>query len=105
MAQLFSNPAGRQLLASLRKIFEEKRVFYRKHRLIIFVCGGGLEEGDNSLRKQFIGWAEHNLPNFLCLIAEQAVEVSFAGQGRTFLNLGEFESVVADRRRLRPDFS
>lgn len=96
MADLFSNHAGRQLLASLRKIFEEKRVYFQKHRLIIFVCGGGIEEEDNSLRKQFIAWAEHNLPNFLCLIVEKAFEVRFAEHSHTFINLREFESVVAD---------
>src|SRR5712692_10168707 len=96
MPHVFSNPAGRQLLESLRKIFEEKRVFHRKHRFIIFVCGGKLEGGENSLRKQFIAWAENQLPEFICLIAEDALKDNFAGEGRTFVNLAKFESIIAE---------
>ncbi|HXI24802.1 MAG TPA: retron St85 family effector protein [Pyrinomonadaceae bacterium] len=96
MAQLFSNKAGLQLLASLRKIFEEKKIYHRKDRFIIFVCGGKLEEGGNSLRKQFVEWAKHNLPEFVCLLAEDALKDNFVGEGRTFVNLAKFESVIAD---------
>lgn len=96
MAQLFSNEAGKRLLLSLRRVFEEKRIYHRKNRFIVFVCGGKLGEGQNSLRKQFVQWAEHNLPDFICLIAEEALKDSFAGEGLTFVNLGTFESVIAD---------
>lgn len=96
MAQLFSNQAGLQLLASLREIFKEKKVYHRKHRFIVFVCGGRLEVGANSLRKQFIEWAEDNLPEFICLLAEDALKDNFAGEGRTFVNLAKFELVIAD---------
>src|SRR5437867_2128987 len=94
MAHLFSNAAGQQLLATLRNVFQEKRVYHRQHRFIVFVCGGRLEE--NSLRKQFIDWAEGNLPEFVCLLAEEALKDNFAGEGRTFVNLAKFELVVAD---------
>lgn len=96
MAQLFSNKAGKQLLASLQKVFKEKPVYHRKHRFIIFVCGGGLEDGETSLRKQFVDWAENNLPEFICLKAEDALKDSFAGEGRTFVNLEKFERIIAD---------
>lgn len=96
MAQLFSNPAGQKLLASLRGVFKEKRVYHRKHRFILFVCGGRLGEGETSLRKEFIEWAEHNLPRFICLLAEDALKDSFAGEGRTFVNLAKFESIIAE---------
>ena len=96
MPHVFSNPAGQQLLESLRKIFEEKRLFHRKYRFIIFVCGGRLEDGETSLRKQFIHWAQHHLPEFICLIAEEALKDNFAGEGRTFVNLAKFELIIAD---------
>ncbi|HLG16429.1 MAG TPA: retron St85 family effector protein [Blastocatellia bacterium] len=96
MAHLFSNLAGRQLLASLRTIFKEKPVYQRRHRFIIFVCGGRLGDGETSLRKQFIEWAEDHLPEFICLIAEEALKDNFAGEGRHFVNLAKFESVIAD---------
>src|SRR5216684_9386305 len=96
MATLFSNHAGEQLLASLRDVFKEKRVYHRKHRFIIFVCGGKLAAGEPSLRKQFVVWAEENLPEFICLLAEEALKDSFTGEGRTFVNLAKFETVIAD---------
>jgi hypothetical protein len=96
MTTLFSNHAGEQLLASLREVFKEKRVYHRKHRFIVFVCGGKLAAGETSLRKQFIQWAETNLPEFICLLAEEALKDSFSGEGRTFVNLAKFETVIAD---------
>jgi len=96
MSELFSNSAGEQLLVSLRKVFEEKQVYHRKNRFIMFVCGGQLEEGQSSLRKQFIDWAEQNLQEFVCLIAELALKDSFAGEGRSFVNLSQFEAILAD---------
>ncbi|MBZ5523197.1 MAG: retron St85 family effector protein [Acidobacteriia bacterium] len=93
MVPLFANQAGQQLLTSLREIFSERRVHCRQDRFFIFVCGGGLE---TSFRKRFIDWAEHNLPKFICLKAEDAFKDSFAGEGRTFVNFANFESVIAD---------
>jgi hypothetical protein len=96
MTELFSNLAGQRLLASVREAFEKKPVYHRKHRPLLFVCGGSLGKGENSLREQFIAWAEHHLPQFICLLAEDALFTdSFGGEGRTFVNLGKFESVVA----------
>jgi hypothetical protein len=96
MSELFSNDAGQQLLGSLRQVFEEKSVWHRKNRFIMFVCGGRLDEGATSLRKQFIGWSEANLPEFICLLAEEALKDNFAGEGRSFVNLAKFETVIAD---------
>jgi hypothetical protein len=96
MSELFSNDAGKQLLASLRQVFEEKNVYHRKNRFIVFVCGGRLDEEGSSLRKQFIEWAKANLPEFICLVAEEALKDNFAGEGRSFVNLAKFETVIAD---------
>lgn len=83
-------------MGSLRRVFEEKSVYHRKNRFIMFVCGGRLDEGGNSLRKQFIEWSEANLPEFICLVAEEALKDNFAGEGRSFVNLAKFETVIAD---------
>lgn len=58
--------------------------------------GGKLDGGENSLRKQFIEWSEANLPEFICLVAEEALKDNFAGEGRSFVNLAKFETVIAD---------
>jgi len=96
MSELFANSAGEKLIGSLREVFKEKRVYYRQGRFIMFVCGGELREGGTSLRKQFVDWAEQNLPEFVCLLAEDALKDSFAGEGRSFVNLATFESILAD---------
>ena len=96
MSPPFSNQAGSHLLASIRQIFEEKKVFHRHDRFFLFVCGGRLGEGDTSLRKAFLRWAEVNLPEFVCLLAEDALKDSFVGEGRAFVNLGKFETIIAD---------
>ena len=41
-------------------------------------------------------WAEHNLPQYICLLAEDALKDNFVGEGRSFVNLAKFETVVAD---------
>ena len=65
MAKVFSNPAGKRLLASVQQVFKEKNVFYRRDRFIVFVCGGPLGEGQDSLRQQFVQWAASHLPDFV----------------------------------------
>jgi hypothetical protein len=95
MANLFSNPAGQRLLEYLREIFEEKPVYFRKHPLIIFVCGGRLEDDHASLRKQFINWAESNLTDFNCVLAETALKYDLSNGEPYFRNLAKFETVVA----------
>jgi hypothetical protein len=77
-------------------VFSEKRIYHRESRLIMFVCGGETGEGGTSLRKQFIEWAENNLLEFVCLIAEEALKDSFADEGLSFVNLAKFELVLAD---------
>ena len=97
MLQPFSNPAGKKLLVSLREdVFKRKKIYHRKDHFIMFVCGGKLGEREGSLRQQFIGWAKDNLPEFVCLIAEEALSDNFAGEGRTFVNLAKFELIIAE---------
>jgi hypothetical protein len=96
MSELFSNEPGKQLLLSLRQVFQERRLYHRKNRFVMFVCGGKLGEEDSSLRKHFIAWADDNLSDFVCVMAEDALADSFAGEGRSFVNLAKFESVIAD---------
>jgi hypothetical protein len=46
-------------------------------------------------RQQFIEWAQPNLPEFICLKAEDALKDTFVGEGRSFVNLTTFESIIA----------
>lgn len=96
MTPPFSNQAGEQLLASIRQVFQEKQIYHRKHRFILFVCGGALQAAESSLRKKFLDWSRENLTEFTCLLAEDALKDSFAGEGRAFVNLAKFETIIAD---------
>ena len=96
MPKLFSNPAGESLLESLREVFKNKKIFHRKDRFILFVCGGEIENEGDSLRSRFISWAEENLQEFVCLVAEEALKDSFAEEGLTFVNLAKFELIIGE---------
>lgn len=85
------------MLESLRLLFENKPLFVRRHPFFLFVCGGRLGEGDFvSLRQQFIKWAEQKLPDFICLLAEDALKDGFIAGRRRFIDLGKFERLIAD---------
>ena len=92
---LLSDP-DRRLLASIRDIFKEKEVIEVHRKPILFVCGGKTDEGQTSLRKEFLTWAAGELNDFVFLLAEDALLDSFANEGRYFVNLSKFESLIAD---------
>jgi hypothetical protein len=54
-----------------------------------------LGAGKTTLRQQFLIWAEQELPNFICLLAENAIRDNFVAGRRTFIDLNRFESVIA----------
>src|SRR6266404_9955438 len=95
MPPLFSTHAGKTVLEYLRVIFQKKPVYVRNIPFFVFVCGGQLGNAEPTLRDQFIQWAEHQLPNFVCLLAENAIKDNFVAERRTFIDLNRFESVIA----------
>jgi hypothetical protein len=95
MTPLSSNPAWKPVLESLRAVFENKPVYLRNRPFFVFVCGGKLGQGKTTLRQQFLQWADHELPNFVCLLAENAIKDNFVAGRRTFIDLARFESVIA----------
>lgn len=95
MTLLSSDPAWKRVLESLRSVFQNKPVYLRNRPFFVFVCGGELGEGKTTLRQQFLQWAEHELPNFVCLLAENAIKDNFVAGKRKFIDLARFESVIA----------
>lgn len=83
------------VLESLRITFQKKPVYVLKRPFLIFVCGGEMGKPEPTLRDQFIQWAEHQLPNFICLLAEDAIKDNFVAGSRRFIDLARFESVIA----------
>ena len=93
MAPLFSTHAGKTVLEYLT--FQKKPVYVRNIPFFVFVCGGQFGKPEPTLREQFIQWAEHQLPNFVCLLAENAIKDNFVAGSRRFIDLNRFESVIA----------
>lgn len=96
MANPLSSEPGQRHLDDIRKIFEEKPIILRKGKFILFVCGGKIGVGESSLRQEFLEWASTELDEYICILAEDALSDSFVDEGREFVNLAKFESVIAD---------
>jgi hypothetical protein len=90
----FAHPGGKTLLEEVGNIFKEAKVFERKHRHIVFVCGGSSTPGSNTLRSQFLAYARKNLPTAITVLAEDAYKESGAS-GLQFIDLGIFEELIA----------
>jgi hypothetical protein len=91
-----SSEFGRRHLEDICKIFREKPIVQRKAKFILFVCGGKIDPTGSSLRKEFLEWAQTELKEFICILAETALHDSFANEGREFVNLAAFETLIAD---------
>ncbi len=96
MANPLSSEPGKRHLEEICKLFKEKPVVERIGKFILFVCGGKTGAAESSLRKEFLNWAKTELNEFVCILAEEALSDSFVGEGREFVNLAKFESVMAD---------
>lgn len=119
MLTTFRTPPGIQILDNIKDFFIKGRVYLRSDKFILFVCGGPLEAPKTagvgtqydcpivppqlcplktpkeSHRKRFIDWAKGELKDFYCLLAEDALNSNFVGEDREFVNLSQFESIVA----------
>src|SRR5215831_12501462 len=87
---------GRRLLANIAEVFQTKEIVEVHRKPILFVCGGITTGPGTSLRKEFLEWARQELDDYIFLLAEDAMLDSFANEGRFFVNLAKFESLIAD---------
>ncbi|MGD0791276.1 MAG: retron St85 family effector protein [Terriglobales bacterium] len=119
---LKSTQSGKRLLGDIQNIFEKGRIYLRNDKTILFVCGGPIDSfktekkgqlskfrrwsqlrslltplkpTKQSQREKFLVWAAREIPDFVCLLAEDALNNNFVGENREFVNLSQFESVVA----------
>jgi len=93
----FSHPSGRKLLEEVGKIFAggDGSIFERKDRHILFVCGGPVGASADSLRARFLNWAKEELPDVVPVLAEDAYGESYSDEPPEFINLGQFEKLIA----------
>ena len=62
---------------------------------LVFVCGGPAANGANSVRRRFLDWAQNHIEGFRFFLAEAAAKDIMANAEPKFLNLSQFEYVLA----------
>ncbi len=80
------------LVKKLTALFKSKSIFLSRKRHIVFVCGGS---SPRSARMRFLRYAKAELPNVTFFLAEAAEKDCLSHSKPTFLNLSDFEELVA----------
>lgn len=91
-----SHPRGQALLGELSDAFKSKIIFQRKDRHIIFLCGGPVKPYSRSMRIRFLKYSQKELHNFRVFLAEDADKDLTKYGTFTFLNIADFEKLLAD---------
>ena len=89
-----THPGARKLVSELVRGFSGD-VFIRQPRPIVFVCGGALISHQIFLRKLFLDWAKANLGSKANFLLSEDAYASALQAGSRFINLSEFEQVIA----------
>lgn len=119
---LKSTQSGKRLLDDIQNVFEKGRIYLRNDKTILFVCGGPvrplesrerahpnkfrrwpqlrsllcpLKTARESQREKFLDWAARELPDFVFLLAEDALDRNLVGESREFVSLTDFEELLA----------
>jgi hypothetical protein len=96
MVDQFNDLPGLGLLAHLRDIFQNKPVFQRRGKHIVFVCGGPTKTRKKSMRRKFLEWSKTNFTEILPLLAEDAYKPTDFYDPPTIIDLAEFETIMCD---------
>jgi len=92
----FAHPASTKLFENISDVFRKRKIFQRKDRHIIFVCGGRVKLYSRSLRYKFIKYAKKNLRQLRIFRAEAATEDLSKDDTPEFQNIADFESFIAN---------
>ncbi len=96
MTHPFTHPSSEKLLGEISLAFQEKKILQRKDRHIIFLCGGSIKKYSRSLRSKFYKYAKKELSQFRIFLAEDATkDLSLHGDPE-FINIAEFENLIAE---------
>lgn len=95
MRHQFEHSSGAEILNGVAEIFKRNQVFQRTDRPLVFVCGGSITAGADSLRRKFLDWAHLELPNLTFVLAESVYGVKHPGEPLEFTNLSRFETFIA----------
>jgi hypothetical protein len=92
----FLHPSSGMLIERVAHAFGSNDAFLVADRNLLFVCGGPVTSACNSLRKEFLRYAQTELPNFRVFLAEAALQDIAQYNAPDFLNLALFEDFVAE---------
>ena len=92
MHQQFNDKSARSLLGELRDVFLEKEIFFALGRHIVFVCGGAKR---TSFKSRFITHVRKCKPNLKTFLAEEAGNNLLSHSKAEFVNLAQFEDLIA----------
>jgi len=91
----FAHPSGQRQLGIVSDAFRTKKVFQRKDRHIVFVCGGPVRVRSRSMRYRFLKYSQKSLSQYRFFLAEAATKDLIEHNEPQFINLVDFESLVA----------
>lgn len=92
MHHQLNDKSAKNLLSELRDVFLEKEIFFALGRHIVFVCGGTKR---NTFRSRFQTYARNHAPNLRIFLAEDAVNNLLSHSNPEFVNLAQFEDLIA----------
>jgi hypothetical protein len=95
MSHPFEHPSAEGLLSRVAQVFAGQ-VFLVADRQFLFVCGGPVGPDRTSLRKKFIQAATAQLQGFRVFLAETAAKDVTHHADPRFLNIADFERLLAD---------
>lgn len=92
MHQQLSDKSAKNLLSELRDVFREKEIFFALGRHIVFVCGGTKR---NTFRSRFLTYVKKQKLEIRTFLAEEAVKNLLSHSKAEFVNLAQFEDLIA----------
>ena len=90
--QQLNDKSAKHLLSELRDIFLQKEIFFALGRHIVFVCGGTKR---TSFRSRFLTYTKKHNPELKIFLAEDAVKNLLSHSKAEFVNLAQFEDLIA----------
>lgn len=92
----FGHPSSQSLLDSVAEVFKKKVIFAKNDRHIVFVCGGNDKRKKRAVRTLFLGYAKRCLRHFRVFLAENAAKDLLSHSKPRFLNVAQFEDLIAE---------
>lgn len=95
MALYFQDEDGEALISKLKNYYNARKIKYNPAKPFVFVCGGD-RKNVNSYREKFLHYSKTNLKDYAVFLAEDALSQLSTDGKYTYVNIVEFEEVIAN---------